>query len=167
MKMKKQETDKTGYRDGQWKVVHLGFLIDFMNAAGLSTTSLAERLGLSRQAVWHWFSRDDMKLSQIYRLFETCGYRIEFSLVKDSPQNGLPVCVTMAVNPPQAKARLDFLRIALDRYVPSKEALAQKIGVGKATLYNWFKADDCFLSYVYAVAVAEEMRLSIKIEPLS
>ena len=44
--------------------------------------------------------------------------------------------------------------------------LAVRPGVGKTTLYNWFKSDDCFLSYVYAIALAEDMKLDISISPL-
>lgn len=143
----------------------LKFLADFMKAAGLTTNYVAELMGLSRQAVWHWFAKDDMKMSQIYRLFELCGYRILFGLDKEVPGNGLPVKVTMSVINPDGPQRLSFLKTALDRHDISRESLAGKLNVGKATLYNWFKADDCFLSYIYAIAVAEGMSLSISIEP--
>ena len=143
----------------------LKFLADFMKAAGLTINYVAELMGLSRQAVWHWFAKDDMKMSQIYRLFELCGYRILFVLDKEVPGNGLPVKVTMSVINPDGPQRLSFLKTALDRHDISRENLAGKLNVGKATLYNWFKADDCFLSYIYAIAVAEGMSLSISIEP--
>ena len=148
------------------KARNLRFLVDFMKAAGVSTNQAAELMGVSRQAVWHWFAKDDMKLSQIYRLFELCGYRITFELDKETPQNSLPVVVTMSVVNPAGLQRLGFLKAALDKHDITKESLAEKINVGKATLYNWFKSDDCFISYVYAIAVAEDMKLSIRIEPM-
>lgn len=147
------------------KARNLRFLVDFMKAAGVSTNQAAELMGVSRQAVWHWFAKDDMKLSQIYRLFELCGYRITFELDKETPQNSLPVVVTMSVMNPAGLQRLGFLKTALDKHDITKESLAEKINVGKATLYNWFKSDDCFISYVYAIAMAEDMKLSIRIEP--
>ena len=78
----------------------------------------------------------------------------------------LPVRVTMSVVNPSGPQRLAFLKNALDRYDVSRESLAARLNVGKATLYNWFKSDDCFLSYVYAIAMAEDMKLDIRIAPL-
>ena len=71
----------------------------------------------------------------------------------------------MSVVNPAGLRRLGFLKAALDKHDITKESLAEKINVGKATFYNWFKCDDCFISYVYAIAVAEDMKLSIRIEP--
>lgn len=162
-----QKDNKQGkYRDGQWNVARLRFLVDFMKASGVTTMRVAELMGLSRQAVWHWYVKDDMKLSQVYRLFELCGYRIIFELEGGQSPNELPVTVSMSVVSPEGTQRLAFLKSALDRYNVSKESLAAKLNVGKATLYNWLKSDDCFLSYIYAIAVAEGWRLSIRIEPI-
>ena len=154
------------FRDGQWNVARLRFLVDFMKAAGVSTGQAAELMGVSRQAVWHWFTKDDMKVSQVYRLFELCGYVINFELEKEAVESGLPVSVSMSVANPDGVSRLAFLKSALDRHNVSRDSLAAKLNVGKATVYNWFKTDDCFISYVYDIAVAEGMRLAIRIEPV-
>lgn len=140
--------------------------MDFMKAAGVSTNQVAQLMGVSRQAVHHWFVKDDMKVSQIQRLFELCGYKIVFALEKEEARNNLPVRVTMSVVNPSGPQRLAFLKNALDRYDVSRESLAARLNVGKTTLYNWFKSDDCFLSYVYAIAMAEDMKLDIRIAPL-
>ena len=164
--MNNQRIDKAGnFKDGQWDVARLRFLVDFMKAAGVTTGRAAELMGLTRQAVYHWFVKDDMKMSQVYKLFELCGYRIVFEMEGESLQNELPVSVSMSVICPEGTQRLAFLKTAFDRYNVSKESLAEKLNVGKATLYNWLKSDDCFLSYVYAIAVAEGWRLAIRIEP--
>ena len=148
------------------KARNLRFLVDFMKAAGVTTNQAAQLMGVSRQAVHHWFVKDDMKVSQIQRLLELCGYRIEFELQKETAVSSLPVRVTMSVVNPAGPQRLAFLKNALDRHDVVRDDLAARLGVGKATLYNWFKADDCFLSYVYAIAVAEDMKLDIRIAPL-
>jgi DNA-binding XRE family transcriptional regulator len=148
------------------KARNLRFLVDFMKAAGVTTNQAAQLMGVSRQAVHHWFVKDDMKVSQIQRLLELCGYRIEFELQKETAVSSLPVRVTMSVVNPAGPQRLAFLKTALDRHDVSRDDLSTRLGVGKATLYNWFKADDCFLSYVYAIAVAEDMKLDIRIAPL-
>ena len=148
------------------KARNLRFLVDFMKAAGVSTNQVAQLMGVSRQAVHHWFVKDDMKVSQIQRLFELCGYKIVFALEKEEAADTLPVRVTMSVINPSGPQRLAFLKNALDRYDVSRESLAARLNVGKTTLYNWFKSDDCFLSYVYAIALAEDMKLDIRIAPL-
>ncbi|MBO5311317.1 MAG: helix-turn-helix domain-containing protein [Bacteroidales bacterium] len=148
------------------KARNLRFLVDFMKAAGVGTNQVAQLMGVSRQAVHHWFVKDDMKVSQIQRLFELCGYKIAFALEKEVAADTLPVRVTMSVVNPAGPQRLAFLKNALDRYDVSRESLAARLNVGKTTLYNWFKSDDCFLSYVYAIAMAEDMKLDIRIAPL-
>ena len=148
------------------KARNLRFLVDFMKAAGVSTNQVAQLMGVSRQAVHHWFVKDDMKVSQIKRLFELCGYKIVFALEKEAAADTLPVRVTMSVINSAGPQRLAFLKNALDRYDVSRESLAARLNVGKTTLYNWFKSDDCFLSYVYAIAMAEDMKLDIRIAPL-
>ena len=147
------------------EVNRLKFLEDFMKAAGVSTSRLAGLMGITRQSVHHWFVKDDMKISQVFRLFELCGYRVEFALAKDAPQSGLPVDVCMTVVNPEGPQRLAFLNNALNTHSITREHLAETLQIGKATVYNWFKSDDCFISYNYAAAVAYGVRLSIRILP--
>ena len=87
----------SNYQDGQWNLVHLKFLTDFMEETGLTTASVAELVGISRQAVYYWFKKDNVRISMIYKLFEAYGYRIEFDLVKERPTEGEPAMVEMKV----------------------------------------------------------------------
>ena len=74
-KMRKEgSSPESNYQDGQWNLVHLKFLTDFMEETGLTTAAVAELLGISRQAVYYWFKKDDVKISVIYKLFEVYGY---------------------------------------------------------------------------------------------
>lgn len=166
--MGKQDVNRAGnFKDGQWDVARLRFLVDFMKAAGLTTVKLADLMGVSRQAVYYWFVKDDMRMSQIYRIFELCGYIIHFELQGEMPQSVLPVVINMSVVNPDGHRRLAFLKSALERHSITRDRVAEKIGVGKSTVYNWFKEDDCFISYVYDIAMAENMRLAIRIEPVA
>lgn len=185
--MKNQTTD---FRDGQRQIVRLKFLVDFLKASGISKVQVSEKMLLTRQSVHHWFVRDDMKISQIYVLFERFGYNIEFSIggnglsdlydwetsgqsdymtgqvSAETISNQPDVTVTMTLKPHDSRPNLLFLRSALDRSSISKETLAERLQIGRATVYNWFKADDCFLSYIYAAASAIGLSLSIRIRPL-
>lgn len=160
--------DRTGnFREGRWQVVHLKFLVDFLTAAGIPTGRAAELMGVTRQAVYHWLAKDDMKVSQIIRLFDVCGYSIEFGLGKDAPEPASPVSVTMNLARSEDKCRLDFLKNALVAHGVSKYRLAESLNIGAATIYNWFKVDDCLISYIYRIAESEGFRLTIRIEPKS
>ena len=68
------------YQNGNWNVKNLRFLVDFMDATGMTTTDVANKIGLSsRQSVYHWLVTDDVKFSNIIKFFDACGYDIRFS----------------------------------------------------------------------------------------
>ena len=94
---KETNNPESNYQDGQWNRVHLKFLIDFMEETGLTTASVAELVGISRQAVYYWFKKDNVRISMIYKLFEACGYKIEFDLIKARPTEEGPAMVEMKV----------------------------------------------------------------------
>ena len=135
--MHNDNINKTGnFKDGQWHVVHLRFLLDFMREASLTTGGVAEVMGLTRQAVYHWLAKDDMKMSQVMRLFELCGYSISFALEKESPPSVLPVTVTMNVIRPLPPGRLSFLRDALELNSITKDRLAAELNLGRAASFQ-------------------------------
>lgn len=67
-------------RSGSYPLKNLKFLYDFAVEMNLTVGDLAARMGLSRQSVYYWFKKDDVKISNIYRLFDVLGYEIRFSL---------------------------------------------------------------------------------------
>ena len=70
------------YQNGNWNVKNLKFLVDFMDATGMTTTDVANKIGLSsRQSVYHWLVTDDVKFSNIIKFFDACGYDIRFSFI--------------------------------------------------------------------------------------
>ena len=147
-------------------LVHLKFLTDFMEETGLTTASIAELVGISRQAVYYWFKKDDVKISMIYNLFEAYGYKIEFDLIKERAADGEPARVEMAVERKQTTGkRLEFLASALKRYNIYREDISPKMGIGNTTIYYWLSHDDVFISYIYQLAEVAGLRLSIKITP--
>ena len=166
-KMRKEgSSPESNYQDGQWNLVHLKFLTDFMEETGLTTASVAELVGISRQAVYYWFKKDDVKISMIYNLFEAYGYKIEFDLIKERAADGEPARVEMAVERKQTTGkRLEFLASALKRYNIYREDISPKMGIGNTTIYYWLSHDDVFISYIYQLAEVAGLRLSIKITP--
>lgn len=163
---KEGSSPESNYQDGQWNLVHLKFLTDFMEETGLTTASVAELVGISRQAVYYWFKKDDVKISMIYNLFEAYGYKIEFDLIKERAADGEPARVEMAVERKQTTGkRLEFLASALKRYNIYREDISPKMGIGNTTIYYWLSHDDVFISYIYQLAEVAGLRLSIKITP--
>ena len=157
---------ESNYQDGKWNLTHLKFLTDFMEETGLTTAAIAEMVGISRQAVYYWFKKDDVKISMIYNLFEAYGYKIEFDLIKERAADGEPARVEMAVERKQTTGkRLEFLASALKRYNIYREDISPKMGIGNTTIYYWLSHDDVFISYIYQLAEVAGLRLSIKITP--
>ena len=167
LKMRKEASNpESNYQDGQWNLVHLKFLTDFMEETGLTTASVAELLGISRQAVYYWFKKDDVKISVIYKLFEVYGYKIEFDLIKERTSEGEPAKVEMQVQRKQKTGkRLEFLASALKRYNIYREDISPKMGIGNTTIYYWLSHDDVFISYIYKLAELAGLKVTIRITP--
>ena len=163
---KEASNPESNYQDGQWNLVHLKFLTDFMEETGLTTASVAELVGISRQAVYYWFKKDNVRISMIYKLFEAYGYKIEFDLIKDRPTEGEPAKVEMEVEREKKTGKkLEFLASALKRYNIYREDISPKMGIGNTTIYYWLSHDDVFISYIYQLAEVAGLRVSIKITP--
>ena len=167
LKMRKEASNpESNYQDGQWNLVHLKFLTDFMEETGLTTASVAELVGISRQAVYYWFKKDNVRISMIYKLFEAYGYRIEFDLIKERPTEGEPAMVEMKVEREKKSGKkLEFLASALKRYNINREEIQPKMGIGTTTIYYWLSHDDVFISYIYQLAEVARLKVSIKITP--
>ena len=85
---KEASNPESNYQDGKWNLTHLKFLTDFMEETGLTIANIAELVGLSRQAVYYWFKKDEVRLSLIYKLFEAYNYNIEFDFIRDRSTEG-------------------------------------------------------------------------------
>lgn len=167
----KHKTKATSYfKDGRWNVSHLKFLVDFMDATGHTTVTLAEMMGLTRQTVYHWLAKDDMKLSSVCRVFEVCGYRIRFDYEDAAPAapaaDGIPAVVKMSIADPLPQRRLAFLKSALHRSGISAVSLAAGLGVSRSTVSRWFATDDCMVSALFRISSLAGLQLHIDIRPL-
>ena len=91
------------------------FLTDFMEETGLTIANIAELVGLSRQAVYYWFKKDEVRLSLIYKLFEAYNYNIEFDFIRDRSTEGESAKVEMEVESQKLPGgkRQEFLASAL------------------------------------------------------
>lgn len=118
-----------------------------MEETGLTIANIAELVGLSRQAVYYWFKKDEVRLSLIYKLFEVYNYNIEFDFIRDRSTEGEPAKVEMEVERQKLPGgkRLEFLASALKRYNIARDDVQPKMNVGTTTIYYWLSHDDVFI----------------------
>lgn len=152
-------------RSGSYPLKNLKFLYDFAAEMNLTVGDLAARMGLSRQSVYYWFKKDDVKISNIYRLFDVLGYEIRFSLTDMKEEANPNVKVTSKLYSPETPKNLDFLTIALNQYRINKTDLCRDLNLGATTIYSWQVHDDCFMSYIFRIAEMRGLRLNIDINP--
>lgn len=149
-------------QDGKWELKDLKFIEEFMKVNGLSTTMIAEQIGISRQSVYNWLKCDDMMISSIYALFESYGLKICFELnAAGETDSGMRIEGKGFIS---KKKRLGFFENYIKRNGITREQVAQMSGLTKHTVNHWFQFDDCFFSYIcrFAEKNGLELKYSVK-----
>lgn len=144
----------------KYDLKNLKFLGDFMTALGLTTTTAAEKIGLTQVSVYYWLKKDDARLSAVDNLIDKCGFRLSIGLVPvdPEPQSNTEIILEL----PRMK-RLSFLSDALSEQ--DKQMVAEKLNIGFSTIYYWLEHDDIFISYIYKIAEALDKKVKITIRP--
>lgn len=160
------------FQDGNWNVKNLRFLVDFMDAMGMTTTDVANKMGLSsRQSVYHWLVTDDVKYSNIIKFFDACGYDIIFSFISKTKKKASDTEVNITLHEDDKtdikylNRKLGFFHKAMDDYGVSSAVFSEYLSIDKTTIFYWFKQDDCALSYIYKFAEFAKLKLRIEIKP--
>ena len=149
------------------KPKNLKFLLDFMDKMGLSMKDVGEIMGMSRQGVYYWFMKDDVKISNLYDLFDKLGYNLEFSYVRKVDNDELYFSESVIYNRPEDRARLGFLNTAMKEFGFSKGDISKKLQVGINTVYFWFKKDECFYAHLCDLAKVMNLKLKVQITPIT
>ncbi|MGN1233633.1 MAG: hypothetical protein ACI4UJ_09355 [Candidatus Cryptobacteroides sp.] len=118
---------------------------------------------MSRQALVHWFTVDDTKLSNACALVEAYGCRLVFSYDVSFP--GLDYRDESTPNYPAEyeRLRLSFLKRAIDDADSSVQALADLLGIGRTTLFDTLRTDDIMISRLFDIARETGWTLRIRI----
>ena len=160
------------YQNGNWDVKNLKFLVDFMDATGMTTTDVANKIGLSsRQSVYHWLVTDDVKFSNIIKFFDACGYDIIFSFIPKTRKKVSDTEISITLHEydkdesKYANRRLGFFQKAMDANGVSSASFSEYLSIDKTTIFYWFKQDDCAISYLYRFAEFAKLKLKIEIKP--
>lgn len=141
---------------GKYELKNLKFLGDFMTALRLTTTTAAQKAGLTQVSVYYWLKKDDAHLSSVERLINAWGYDLSFDLVY--PEEDSIVSIEFA-----SPKRLSFLERAIADV--DRAELQKKIGVGTTTVYYWLSHDDIFISYIFKIADALGKKVKVTIRP--
>lgn len=153
------------YSKGQWNVNYLKFLTDFMDEMNLTTTSAAKVVGISRQSIYYWLTKDDAKISSIYKFFDAFGYEIIFSLEKNRKAAAANISIEIRREIAKGEKNLSFLDEGLKRYKINRAELLKKLQLSATTLCYWLNSDDIFISYVYKIAEASDLTVNVLIRP--
>lgn len=165
--VKKEQKRSENFKNGQWELKYLQFVNSFILQSGMSMGEAAEKAGITRQTIYHWFDLDDAKISSVIKFIKGCGYKVEFSLkpANDKVGDALVTINAKSFQETVGDKCLSFLDEALDRYGIQRKEAAERLGLGYTALYYWFKHDDVFISYIYKIAEQNGLKLVIKIDP--
>ena len=148
------------------QATNLRFLDRFLKTMKWSKPQFAEKIGMTKANIYHWFKVDDIQLTTLNAAFEKIGYEVIFSM--EMPQKQEDEIINISLDekdqPVQtAGKRLDFLRRALYDNDIDQNALSRKLGIDVETIDYWFRHDKCYISYFFSIAKYTGMKLKIDI----
>ena len=150
------------------QATNLKFLDKFLKTMKWSKPQFAEKIGMTKANVYHWFKVDDILLTTLLAAFDKIGYEIIFNM-EMPPKKGeeiINICVDERdIHKPESKKRLEFLRRALYDNDIDQNALSRRLGIDVETIDYWFRHDKCYISYFFRIAKYTGMKLKIDIRP--
>ena len=161
---------KEGLKDvTKSQVSNLKFLDRFIKTMNWTKPQFAEKIGMTKANVYHWFKVDDIQLTTLNNVFEKIGYQVEFSM--DMPKSSDEEIINIELDEKDIvadapKMSLDFLRRALYDNDIDQHALAKKLKIDVETIDYWFRHDKCYISYFFLIAKYTGMKLKIDIKPI-
>ena len=147
---------------------YLRFLDKFLKMMKWSKPQFAEKIGMTKANVYHWFKVDDIQLTTLNSAFDKIGYEVVFSM--EMPQNRGDEIINISLDEKDqpentSGKKLEFLRRALYDNDIDQNALSKKLGIDVETIDYWFRHDKCYISYFFLIAKYTGMKLKIDIKP--
>ena len=147
---------------------YLRFLDKFLKMMKWSKPQFAEKIGMTKANVYHWFKVDDIQLTTLNSAFDKIGYEVVFSM--EMPQNRGDEIINISLDEKDqpentSGKKLEFLRRALYDNDIDQNALSKKLGIDVETIDYWFRHDKCYISYFFLIAKYTGMKLKIDIRP--
>lgn len=141
---------------GKWQCVNLNFLVRFMEAVGIDTAAIAQKLDCSRPTVTAWLRNDNMQLSKAYHIINAFGYNLRLSYkipdvnIHENNMSIVIKCKEKSFS--TSEKRLSFLSEAITRSGLTKLELSEKVGVTRQTVAKWLKEDDVAIKYIVQIS---------------
>lgn len=151
------------------QVTNLNFLDRFIKKMKWTKPQFAERIGMTKANVYHWFKVDDIQLTTLNSAFERIGYEVVFSMEMPKKRGEETINIELREKDKAEQCngkKLDFLRRALYDNEIDQRALATKLGIDVETIDYWFRHDKCYISYFFRIARYTGMKLKIDIRPI-
>jgi DNA-binding transcriptional regulator YiaG len=147
---------------------YLRFIDKFLKMMKWSKPQFAEKIGMTKANVYHWFKVDDIQLTTLNSAFDKIGYEVVFSM--EMPQNKGDEIINISLDEKDqpentSGKKLEFLRRALYDNDIDQNALSKKLGIDVETIDYWFRHDKCYISYFFLIAKYTGMKLKIDIKP--
>ena len=150
---------------------NLLFLKMFLLNTGLTQKDFAERNGVHKKTVQHYFQTDDISLSTAQRLLAGFGCKMELRYIMPSSSVHIHPDVIARVQASAGKAsdrRLAFLDEALastglNSNTLSAALLAKGVEIKPYTISRNLRIDDAKMSQLYSYATAFDSTLEITI----
>ena len=150
------------------QVCTLKFLDRFLKTMKWSKPQFAEKIGMTKANVYHWFKVDDIQLTTLNAAFDKIGYEVIFDMEMPRKRDEEIINISLDEKDRQDFAttkKLDFLRRALYDNDIDQHALSRKLGIDVETIDYWFRHDKCYISYFFRIAKYTGMKLKIEIRP--
>lgn len=170
---KEVDAPRSRFIDGKWQCKNLAFLVEFMQAAHLSTTKMAEITGYTRQSIVFWLNSDNASLKKLVNVFTKLGYKLEMELVKETavrPTHNTFITLAAPENESGMNlntcVRLMFLVKAMAKYNFNIMDITRKTGMTRTAVAHWFNADDILIGNIFNVAEAFGLTLNTTISPI-
>lgn len=150
--------------------VKLKFLVDFMRANRINCQTIADRLGLTRQATNHMLRADDALLSQVERIAKEFGHILYISLSRpgddsvrfDNISKSIPSGLEF-----RSTRRLKFLFDAMAYLSLNHKEVSAALNMHENAVKYWFDTDDIRIRHIYKFAKIYGFNLRIEIIPAS
>ena len=147
---------------------YLRILDKFLKMMKWSKPQFAEKIGMTKANVYHWFKVEDIQLTTLNSAFDKIGYEVVFSM--EMPQNKGDEIINISLDEKDqpentSGKKLEFLRRALYDNDIDQNALSKKLGIDVETIDYWFRHDKCYISYFFLIAKYTGMKLKIDIKP--
>lgn len=169
-----QESEKTKGLKPMHKCVRCQFVTDFMASQGLTFTSAGKLIGITHSSLHHDIADvDDMKLSQIFKLFEGCGYCVKMQLVRLGDDHMEEIAdddnFVIGTDGKVKLKRTSFISFALKRYKIGKYELCEKLlqpRIQYSSFRRMLDLDDMYLSRIFSIAEAIGANLVVNISQI-